>query len=56
MSNWATFWIEQEAEGLRQHILRQAVDQIDSERTLLQQSEKLAQWKELYSNLMNGRV
>ncbi|AIY05709.1 hypothetical protein Plano_1744 [Planococcus sp. PAMC 21323] len=56
LSNWATFWIEQEAEGLRQHILRQAVDQIDSERTLLQQSEKLAQWKELYSNLMNGRV
>ncbi|AQU79598.1 GTPase [Planococcus faecalis] len=56
LSNWAEFWIEQEAEGLRQHILRQAVDQIDSERTLLQQSEKLAQWKQLYSNLMDGRV
>lgn len=56
LGNWAEFWIEQEAEGLRQHILRQAVDQIDSERTLLQQSERLAQWKELYSNLMDGRV
>ncbi|ANU10708.1 hypothetical protein A1A1_09581 [Planococcus antarcticus DSM 14505] len=56
LGNWAEFWIEQEAEGLRQHILRQAVDQIDSERTLLQQSERLAQWKELYVNLMDGRV
>ncbi|ANU28137.1 dynamin family protein [Planococcus versutus] len=54
--NWATFWIEQEAEGLRQHVLRQAVDQIDSERTLLQQSEKLVQWKKLYANLIDGRV
>lgn len=56
LTNWATFWIEQEAEGLRQHVLRQAVDQIDSERTLLQQSEKLVQWKKLYSNLIDERV
>ncbi len=56
LANWARFWIDQEAEGLRQHLLRQAVDQIDSERSLLQQSEKLNQWKELYANLMDGRV
>lgn len=56
LQEWAEFWIEQEAEGLRQHIVRQGADQIDSERTLLQQEEKLAQWKEIYSNLISERV
>ncbi|WP_422123380.1 dynamin family protein [Planococcus sp. X10-3] len=56
LAQWAEFWIEQEAEGLRQHIIRQGADQIDSERTLLQQEEKLAQWKEIYSNLISERV
>ncbi|TAA72272.1 dynamin family protein [Planococcus salinarum] len=56
LQEWAEFWIEQEAEGLRQHIVRQGADQIDSERTLLQQQEKLAQWKEIYSNLISERV
>ena len=56
LSEWAEFWIEQEAEGLRQHIIRQGADQIDSERTLLQQEEKLAQWKKIYSNLISERV
>jgi len=52
---WAEFWIEQEAEGLRQHLLRQAIEQIESERSLLQQSEILAQWKQLHEKLMEGR-
>ncbi|RLQ92525.1 dynamin family protein [Planomicrobium sp. Y74] len=56
LTEWAEFWIEQEAEGLRQHIIRQGTDQIDSERTLLQQEEKLAQWKEIYANLISERV
>lgn len=56
LAAWAEFWIEQEAEGLRQHIIRQGTDQIDSERTLLQQEEKLAQWKEIYANLISERV
>lgn len=56
LANWAEFWIDQEAEGLRQHIVRQGTDQIDSERTLLQQEEKLAQWKEIYANLISERV
>ncbi|TWT28354.1 dynamin family protein [Planomicrobium sp. CPCC 101110] len=56
LAEWAEFWIEQEAEGLRQHILRQAIDQIDSERTLLQEQEKLTEWKERLSNLLGERV
>ncbi|WKA53323.1 dynamin family protein [Planococcus shixiaomingii] len=56
LGEWAEFWIEQEAEGLRQHILRQAVDQIDSERTLLQEQERLTEWKDRYSNLLGERV
>lgn len=54
--NWADTWIEQEAEGLRQHMLRQAIDQIESERTVLQQQEILAEWKELFTNLAAERV
>ena len=56
LAEWAEFWIEQEAEGLRQHIMRQAVDQIESERTLLQEQEKLVEWKDRYSNLVHERV
>lgn len=56
LMEWAEFWIEQEAEGLRQHIIRQGTDQIDSERTLLQQEEKLIQWKKIYANLKSERV
>src|SRR5690606_35853172 len=52
ISHWADNWIEQEAEGLRQHMLRQAIDQIESERIVLQQQEILAQWKDLFSNLV----
>ncbi|TWT01021.1 dynamin family protein [Planomicrobium sp. CPCC 101079] len=56
LAEWAEFWIEQEAEGLRQHVLRQAIDQIDSERTLLHEQEKLTEWKERLSNLLGERV
>lgn len=56
ISNWAEKWIEQEAEGLRQHMLRQALDQIEAERIVLQQQEILAEWKGLFSNLIAERV
>ncbi|MGK7378217.1 dynamin family protein [Planococcus sp. 1R117A] len=56
LGEWADAWIDQEAEGLRQHTLRQAINQIESERTLLQQQEILDKWKELFSNLLAERV
>ncbi|MDN3450920.1 dynamin family protein [Planococcus sp. APC 3906] len=52
---WAEHLVDQEAEGLRQHILRQAVDQIESERTLLQQQEILDEWKKSLSTLSRER-
>ncbi|MDN7244013.1 dynamin family protein [Planococcus shenhongbingii] len=56
LGEWADAWIDQEAEGLRQHTLRQAINQIESERTLLQQQEILDKWKDLFSNLLAERV
>jgi hypothetical protein len=56
LTGWAEHLVDQEAEGLRQHILRQAMDQIDSERTLLQQEEILLEWKQKYANLVAERV
>ena len=34
-------WIDSEAEGLRQHLLKESLNQIASERTLLQGTEQL---------------
>ncbi len=55
LAAWAEHWVDQEAEGLRQHILRQAVDQIESERTLLQQQEILNEWKKSLATLAQER-
>ena len=43
-----------EAEGLRQHLLHQALEQIDSERLLLQEENRLKQWKSIYEELSWG--
>lgn len=48
---WAASFIAIEAEGLRQHMLEQAVEQIDTERLLLQEESRLATWKEIYAQL-----
>jgi GTPase SAR1 family protein len=48
---WATSFISIEAEGLRQHLLEQAIEQIATERLLLQEESRLAIWKEVYAKL-----
>lgn len=48
---WAAYFISIEAESLRQHMLEQAIEQIDTERLLLQEESRLAVWKELYEQL-----
>ncbi len=48
---WAAAFIAIEAEGLRQHMLKQAVEQIDTERLLLQEESRLAIWKDIYAQL-----
>ncbi|BDH61440.1 GTPase [Lysinibacillus sp. PLM2] len=53
---WATEFIEQEAERLRQHISTEAIAQIDTERLLLQEESRLAAWKAIYSDLQKTEV
>ena len=48
---WATGYISIEAENLRQHMLEQALEQIDTERLLLQEESRLAIWKDIYEQL-----
>ncbi|MEK4699239.1 dynamin family protein [Solibacillus sp. FSL R7-0668] len=48
---WANRFIAIEAEGLRQHMLEQAVEQIETERLLLQEESRLAVWKDIYAQL-----
>lgn len=51
MMDWAKEQIAKEAEGLRKHIYHQAMNQIHTERLLLQEESRLATWKEIYQQL-----
>ncbi|KXH81971.1 dynamin family protein [Sporosarcina sp. HYO08] len=51
LEKWTDQWIDQEAEGLRQHLLSESLQQIASERTLLQGSEQLEEWREIYTSI-----
>ncbi|MFC5603299.1 dynamin family protein [Sporosarcina koreensis] len=48
---WAEQWIEAEAEGLRLHLLKQSIKQIDSERSLLQDTEQLDEWRSIHEKI-----
>ena len=50
LEKWADSWIDSEAEGLRQHLLKESLNQIASERTLLQGTEQLSEWRNVYEN------
>ncbi|WP_342463197.1 dynamin family protein [Ureibacillus sp. FSL K6-8385] len=51
MMDWAKEQIAKEAEGLRKHIYHQAMNQIHTERLLLQEESRLETWKEIYQQL-----
>ncbi|MFS0576329.1 dynamin family protein [Sporosarcina sp. 179-K 3D1 HS] len=51
LEKWADAWIDSEAEGLRQHLLKQSLDQIASERALLSATEELGEWRAIYEKL-----
>ncbi len=53
---WATNFIEEEAERLREHISHEAIAQIETERLLLQEETRLSSWKEIYSDLQKTGV
>ena len=48
---WAAGFIAIEAEGLRQHMLEQAIEQVETERLLLQEESHLAVWKDIFAQL-----
>jgi len=50
--DWIEQFVELEAEGLRQHLLQQSLEQIEAERTLLQEGDRLSQWKSIYEQLI----
>ena len=51
IEKWIIHWIEKEAEALRMHLLKECLTQINSERTLLEGTEKIDEWREMYDNL-----
>ena len=53
LEKWADRWIDSEAEGLRQHLLKESLNQIASERSLLQGTEQLSEWRKVYEELTN---
>lgn len=48
---WANTFIQEEAEKLRVYILQQALQQIETERLVLQEESRLATWKSIYAQL-----
>ncbi|MBK3494947.1 dynamin family protein [Viridibacillus sp. YIM B01967] len=56
MNNWSDTVISTEAESLRHHLSVQATEQIATERELLQEESKLAEWKKIYASLFEGAV
>ncbi|WP_394187884.1 dynamin family protein [Paenisporosarcina quisquiliarum] len=51
LRQWIDHNIELEAEGLRQLLLQQSINQIESERLVLKESNQLTQWKTIFDKL-----
>lgn len=52
MTNWAEQQIDDITNALKAHIENQAIEQLNTERSLLQEDSKLAQWKKIYEELV----
>lgn len=52
IGKWVIHWIEEEAEALRLHLFKECLTQINSERTLLEGTEKIDEWRAMYDNLL----
>ncbi|MBD7986077.1 dynamin family protein [Sporosarcina sp. Sa2YVA2] len=51
IEQWAEQWIKSESEGLRTHLLNQSIQQIESERSLLSDSEQLEEWRTIHEKI-----
>lgn len=54
MKKWASEVIAKEADNLRVHISKQSIEQIETEKSLLNESSKLEEWKSIYETLKHG--
>lgn len=54
--DWAKDYINQEGERLRKFLFSQAMTQIETERLLLQEESRLANWKAIYEELQEVKV
>lgn len=54
LTDWANAIITQVADELRLDLQKQGLRQIETERALLQEDSKLAEWKSIYTNLVTG--
>ncbi|MFP7200667.1 dynamin family protein [Lysinibacillus halotolerans] len=53
---WAAQLIDLKTKELNDHLLKQALNQIETERLLLQEESRLASWKTIYSELQKTEV
>lgn len=51
---WASNYIAAEAEMVRLHVFQQALEQIETERLLLQEGSRLVAWKNIYAQLQQA--
>ena len=56
LEEWVVQLIEEEAESLRVHLLKECMTQINSERTLLVETEKIDEWRNLYNSIQKELV
>lgn len=56
LAKWSIHFIQNEAENLNDHLFKQAMNQIETERLLLQEEDRLAAWKSIYSDLQKTEV
>lgn len=54
LSQWANEWIQMEAEGLRQHLLKECMNRIEAERLVLQVPDQLEEWRAIYEKIEEG--
>ncbi|HWK24181.1 MAG TPA: dynamin family protein [Ureibacillus sp.] len=56
LSNWAKALIEQETSNLNNYLLKQALKQIETEKLLLEEVNRLEMWKSIYNDLQKAEV
>ncbi|RHW37661.1 GTPase [Lysinibacillus yapensis] len=56
LTNWAANFIDQSAQAMNEYLLKQALQQIETERLLLEEVDRLETWKSIYNELQKAEV